>query len=143
MFKSILLPIDLNEESSWRRALPAALEHCRAQGASLHIVTVVPTFGLAMVSQFFPESYEERILEHTDKELHAFVRAHVPADMEAQTIVTAGSVYEEILRVATELNCDLIVMASHRPKLRDYLLGPNAARVVRHATCSVLVVRGD
>lgn len=143
MFGKILLPIDLYEDSSWRRALPAALEQCRSQNASLHIVTVVPTFGLAMVSQFFPESYEDRILEHTDKELHDFVRAHVPADMEAQTIVASGSVYEEILSVATELGCDLIVMASHRPKLRDYLLGPNAARVVRHATCSVLVVRGD
>jgi nucleotide-binding universal stress UspA family protein len=35
----------------------------------------------------------------------------------------------------------MIVMASHRPELKDYLLGPNAARVVRHAECSVLVVR--
>jgi len=25
--------------------------------------------------------------------------------------------------------------------LRDYLLGPNAAKVVRHADCSVYVVR--
>jgi nucleotide-binding universal stress UspA family protein len=35
----------------------------------------------------------------------------------------------------------VIVLASHRPELKDYLLGPNAARVVRHAKCSVLVVR--
>lgn len=143
MFGKILLPVDLTEDSSWRRALPAALDQCRMHGATLHIVTVVPTFGLAMVSQFFPESYEDRILEYTDKELHAFARVHIPADMEVQTIVASGTVYEEILNVATELGCDLIVMASHRPKLRDYLLGPNAARVVRHATCSVLVVRGD
>ncbi len=32
-------------------------------------------------------------------------------------------------------------IGSHRPELKDYLLGPNAARVVRHANCSVLVVR--
>lgn len=32
-------------------------------------------------------------------------------------------------------------MAAHRPALKDYLLGPNAARVVRHSNCSVLVVR--
>ena len=36
---------------------------------------------------------------------------------------------------------ELIVMASHRPELRDYLIGPNAARVMRHADASVLVVR--
>jgi nucleotide-binding universal stress UspA family protein len=32
-------------------------------------------------------------------------------------------------------------MGSHRPELSDYLLGPNAGKVVRHAKCSVMVVR--
>ena len=46
-----------------------------------------------------------------------------------------------ILDLAEKIGADLIVMASHRPELKDYLLGPNAARVVRHAECSVMVVR--
>ena len=45
------------------------------------------------------------------------------------------------LSVAKQISCDLIVMASHRPGAKDFLLGPNAARVVRHANCSVTVVR--
>jgi len=32
-------------------------------------------------------------------------------------------------------------MASHRPALKDFLLGPNAAKVVRHAKCAVMVIR--
>ena len=52
-----------------------------------------------------------------------------------------GTVYEEILHAAKRIDADLIVMAAHRPGQADYLLGPNAARVVRHAECSVLVVR--
>ncbi len=52
-----------------------------------------------------------------------------------------GTIYQEILSAARKIEVDLIVMASHRPALEDYLLGPNAARVVRHADCSVLVVR--
>jgi nucleotide-binding universal stress UspA family protein len=39
------------------------------------------------------------------------------------------------------MNADLIVLAAHRPELKDYLLGPNASRVVRHAKCSVYVIR--
>ena len=35
----------------------------------------------------------------------------------------------------------MIVIASHDPGLADYLLGSTAGRVVRHAHCSVLVVR--
>jgi nucleotide-binding universal stress UspA family protein len=55
--------------------------------------------------------------------------------------VRQGSIYSEILSVAREQQVDLIVMASHRPEMKDYLIGTNAARVVRHAACSVLVVR--
>ena len=32
MFKNVLLPIDLDQESSWKKALPSALEFCRASG---------------------------------------------------------------------------------------------------------------
>ena len=32
MFKNVLLPIDLDQESSWKKALPSALESCRASG---------------------------------------------------------------------------------------------------------------
>ena len=65
----------------------------------------------------------------------------MPDGVEIQQIVANGTVYEEVLSKAGEIGADLIVMASHRPELQDYLLGPNAARVVRHAPISVMVVR--
>ena len=52
-----------------------------------------------------------------------------------------GSVYDQVLAEATEFNADLIVVGSHRPSMSTYLIGSNAARIVRHAKCSVLVVR--
>ena len=55
--------------------------------------------------------------------------------------VLAGSIGHEILNVAKEQACDLIVMASHRPEMLDYLIGPNAAHVALHAPISVLVLR--
>ena len=42
---------------------------------------------------------------------------------------------------ASDWNADLIVVGSHRPVMSDYLLGSNAKTIVRHAQCSVLVVR--
>jgi nucleotide-binding universal stress UspA family protein len=65
----------------------------------------------------------------------------VPQGLRLHEHVAQGSIYDEVLRAARELGCDCIVMGSHRPELKDYLLGPNAARVVRHAPCSVMVVR--
>ena len=42
--------------------------------------------------------------------------------------------------VVEKAEADLVV-GSHRPAMKDYLLGTNAARVVRHAGRSVLVAR--
>ncbi len=141
MYKNVLLTVDLNHESSWEKALPTALACCRCFGATLHVMTVMPDYGMAIVGSFFPEGYEEDMLKGAGERLDAFIREHVPADVEARYIVAHGTIYEEILRCAGEIGADLIVMASHRPELKDYLLGPNAARVVRHADRSVLVVR--
>jgi nucleotide-binding universal stress UspA family protein len=141
MYQTILLPLDLNDEASWKKALPTALELCRAHGAKIHVMTVVPDFGMAIVGSFFPEGYHKKALADADAALTQFVAAHVPGDQDAAHDVHHGTVYEEILRAAKRLDADLIVMAAHRPGQSDYLLGPNAARVVRHAACSVLVVR--
>ncbi len=141
MYKDILWPVDLNEASSWEKALPTAVEYCQTFGTTLHVMTVVPDFGMAIVGDFFPEGYEKQTLAAAAKQLHAFTADHLPSGLKVQHIVGHGTVYQEILRVAKEVAADLILMASHRPELKDYLLGPNAARVVRHADISVLVVR--
>ncbi len=55
--------------------------------------------------------------------------------------VRVGGIYHEILAEAAAWGADLIVVGSHRPVVADYLLGSNAKTIVRHALCSVLVVR--
>ncbi len=65
----------------------------------------------------------------------------MPKDVEVQHIVAHGVIYEEVMRVADEIDAGLILMASHRPKFADHLIGPNAQRVVSHTNRSVLVVR--
>ena len=141
MYKNILLSVDLNDESSWKKALPVAVDMCQSSGASLRVLTVVPDFGMSIVDQYFPEGFEKDMGEKVLEALKAFVKENVPDGVKVQHIVGEGTIYEVILKMAEDTKADLIVMASHRPELKDYLLGPNAARVVRHADCSVLVVR--
>lgn len=140
MYKTVLLPVDLDEEPSWRKALPAAVEYCRASDAALHVLTVVPDLAMG-VTAYLPEDSGRKLVKRAKDALSAFVEENVPETLGANGIVVQGTVYQRILEVAEEIGADLIVMAAHRPALKDYLLGPNAARVVRHATCSVLVVR--
>lgn len=142
MYKTILLPIDLNDESSWKKALPTALEVRRSFGAKLHVMTVVPDFGMAIVGSFFPEGYERQALEEAGTALRDFVETNVPDEKSIARIhVRHGTIYKEILDTAKSVGVDLIVLAARRPEQSDYLLGPNAARIVRHADCSVMVVR--
>lgn len=142
MFKNILLPIDLNDRNSWQSALPKAVDLCRQHGAKLHVVTVVPDIFQGHVAPYFPEGYEDELIQRTDEALRKLIREQVPDTVEAEDSVAHGSIYHEILAAAEKVGANLIVMASHRPEIRDYLIGPNAAKVVRHANCSVLVVRG-
>jgi nucleotide-binding universal stress UspA family protein len=59
-----------------------------------------------------------------------------------ETVVVEGNPVQEILRVAEEKECDLIVMGSHgRGALLDTMMGSTASRVVRRSPVPVLVVR--
>lgn len=142
MYKDILLPIDLNDVDSQGKAVETTIALARAFGARVHVQTIVPDFGMSMVATYFPENFEGEALQRASEALHDFVKRTFPGDVTVQHIVGHGTIYQEILGCAKEIGADLIVMASHRPDLADYLIGPNASRVTRHADCSVLVVRG-
>ncbi len=143
MYKSILLPVDLNEKSSWKKTLPVAAKMAQEDGAKLHILTVIPDYGTSMVASFFPADYVKNAMAETEKALSTFVEANVPPKLSAEGHVRHGTIYKEIIQAADGLGCDLIILASHRPEGKDYLLGPNAARVARHAEQSVFVVRNN
>ena len=141
MYKNILLTVDLEHPNAQIKSLPVAVELCQQHGAKLHVMTVVPNFGMSIVAQQFPKDFERKVSKAVLVQLKEFVKEKIPEEIKAQHIVGHGNVYESILNVAKQIKADLIVVQARRPELRKFLLGPNAARVVRHATCSVLVVR--
>ncbi|MGB0682304.1 MAG: universal stress protein [Magnetovibrionaceae bacterium] len=141
MFKHILLSVDLSDPASMTKALMAGVEMARNGNGKLHVLTVVPEFGFPLVGQYFPEDAEKQLIEGAKTALSDVCNAEIPDDIPVQHIVAQGSIYHRILEMAEKVGADLIVISAHRPELKDYLLGPNAARVVRHANCSVLVIR--
>jgi nucleotide-binding universal stress UspA family protein len=141
MYKHILVAIDLNEEGSWRRPLVAGAEHARKFGADLTVMTVVREVEALVRAKVAPIGYELFVADLENK-LAARVRETNAYDLHPKLVVTHGeSIYDEILSHAKAAEVDLIVVGSHRPAMQDYLLGTNAGRVVRYATCSVLVAR--
>lgn len=141
MFDSILFPVDTGHPNQSEKAAKEVVALVRLTGAKLTLLSVVPDFGMAIVGSFFPADFLEKAKAEGKKALAEFRASHIPEEMACDQVLVQGNIYERIIAEADKRACDLIVMASHRPELADYLLGPNAARVVRHARQSVLVVR--
>lgn len=140
MYRNILLPVDLDQPSSWEKALPTAIALCRSFDASLALATVVPDWNLVLEAQWSPIAYSE-FLDVARARLETLAGS-ITDFPNVGHHVESGSVYGGILAIAEREAIDLIVLSSHRPEMKDYLLGANASRVVRHAQCSVFVVRG-
>lgn len=143
MSKSILCAIDVTDAESEMSTLKKAAQLAKMEGAGLDVVTVVPDFGMSMVSEFFDSHHHEQLVSQTKKKLKACVSdaLGIEAGNKTRHIVAVGNVYEQILKTAKSAKSDIIVISAHKPDFKDYLLGPNAARVVRHSICSVFVVR--
>jgi nucleotide-binding universal stress UspA family protein len=139
--KSILLSVDIFHDTGWEASLEHAVSLANLYGAALHVLSVIPDFGMPMVASYFPKDFSKNAISEAEAKLTGFVRDHIPDEVAVTQHVKHGSIYKEILTVADALKVDMIVLASHRPEMRDYLLGPNAARVVRHAKQSVCVIR--
>jgi universal stress protein F len=149
MTTSILVPIDLADTETSTRVLAAGLTQAGSSNAKLTVITVVPNLVGGLDYRYAIRGETGGSVDYDVKEivnealarLNEIVSAQAPEGMTVDTIVRHGTVYEQILQVADEIGADQIVIGAHRPQLSDYLLGPNTARVVRHAKCSVNVVR--
>ena len=142
MFKHILIPVDLQETEYAARAMSIALAQAREDRARLHVMTVVPGFGMPMVASFFPKGAMEKAMATVEAKLHEYVARNVPDDVDAACTVCQGHPAETITEEAKRLDVDLIVIPSHtRSKLDKRFIGSCAQRVVELAKCSVLVVR--
>jgi nucleotide-binding universal stress UspA family protein len=140
MPRKILVPIDLEHGEHVDQVLRIAADLAAGDAAEVELLTVIDAAPV-VVSQFLPESYETMVSKKAEEGLAALVAGMGAAADRVSTAVRFGGTYQEILAHAEKIGADLIVIGSHKPNVADYLLGTAAARVVRHARCSVYVVR--
>ena len=139
----VLCAVDISNKGQDIEVLKAAARMAEMEGAQLDVITVVPDYGMSVVGSFFEPSHHDKVVAETRRLLNDLVVQAIGAEANKKVrhIVATGRAYDEILHVAKTDGAGLIVIGAHKPDFKDYLLGPNAARVVRHSKCSVLVVR--
>ncbi|NQX74722.1 MAG: universal stress protein [Epibacterium sp.] len=141
--KTILCAVDINAPDEDRKVLEIANQLATLDNAQLDVMTVVPDKGSALVGAYLEDHDVITAKDRALQLLNTFATDVLgdARNKELRHVVGVGSVYAEVLKSAHADKADLIVIGAHRQDLKDYLLGPNAARVVRHADCSVYVVR--
>ncbi|WP_390911777.1 universal stress protein [Pseudosulfitobacter sp. SM2401] len=143
MTNSVLCAVDVSNGDDDIKAIRKAAQLAALDNAQLDVIAVVPDFGMSQVSSFFSKDHHEKMVTEAKEHLNALVTKALDADQNAKVrhVIATGRAYEEVLNLAKKTGASLIVVGAHKADISDYLLGPNAARVVRHATCSVHVVR--
>lgn len=143
MYQHILVPVafDATHEDG-RPALRNALS-LLAPGGKLTLVHVMEPVPV-QAQPYMPENFERETataLTALLQKLGATAAEESSSEVEVSEQVLVGHASHEIIDLAARSGVDLIIVHSHRPGFSDYFLGSTAARVVRHARCSVLVMR--
>ncbi|RVU83542.1 universal stress protein [Leucothrix sargassi] len=143
MSNSILCAIDISDTDEDNKVLETAAKLAAMEGAQLDVITVVPDFGTSLVSDFFQDKHREKFMAEAKVTLKAQVAKVIgdELDQKVRHIVACGKTYQEVLKAAEKADSSMIVVGAHKPDFSDYLLGANAARIIRHSKCSVHVVR--
>jgi universal stress protein F len=141
MYKNILYPVDLEHTKEAQKALKIAIEEAQRSKAKLTVMTVAPGFGMPIVASFFDDATVKNAMKEVARQLKSYIDDNIPHDLEIKAVVMEGNPAELILKQAKKDGSDLIVISSYNNEVNHLLLGSCAAKVVRHADCSVTVVK--
>lgn len=142
MYKTILVPVDLAEDVLTEHALEHVEYLAKMSGAKVHFFHALPDASAFVTAYSFGIKEFENQAEVKAVEGLKKLMAGIDLPLERLSYtISFGSPRDEVLQLAEEISADLVVIGSRRPSVKTYLLGSNAAAIVRHAKISVMVVR--
>ena len=136
MFKTILLPVDVAHLDEGRNTLDVALSIARPDATIvlLYVMEEIPNWS----DLDLPPNFKENSMQSARQALESIIGS---TDRTVRAEVREGHAYSTILKEAEAMDVDLIILASHKPGLKEYFIGSITSKVVSHAHCSVVVVR--
>ncbi|MGD1036556.1 MAG: universal stress protein [Roseiarcus sp.] len=141
MFGKILLPIDVAEPEVAKEAIDAAVGMAGAFDSDIRLIHVTSPIVIASPMAVIPQTVYDELGVYEKSQLERMAASIDRPKGTLTTVVRIGGVYPELLAEAAEWRADLIVVGAHKRSMATYLLGSSAAAIVRHASCTVMVVR--
>ena len=134
MYNHILIPVAPGHIAETGQALSVARKLLEP-GGKISVLTVLEEVP-SHIGEYVPPDYLVTSLAQVTVDLETEFKTEG-----IETHATTGHAANSILDWANGHGVDCIAIASHRPGFVDYLIGSTAARVARHAKCSVHVLR--
>jgi len=134
MYKKIVVALGL-DHGHGVKAIDTARKLLAEGGeiVALHVIEPVPGF----VKNYVSTDPEPEIRNAAEEA----IAERIGERKDAEAVVLIGYPGPTVTEYAETIGADCIIVGSNKPELRDYLLGSTAARIVRHAPCSVHVLR--
>lgn len=137
----ILAAVDLVHKDSDAHVIQEAILLAKTHGHAVEVVFVVPDQEHSYAQGYVPADMHQQVLADANRDLANYASAFDWGDVPHETQVLRGVVYDRLIAHANDLTASFVVIGASKPSVKDLLIGPNAARVSRSASCSVLVVR--
>jgi len=134
MYSKIIIALGLNHGFS-AMALRLA-KSLKAEQGEIIVVHVSEPVKSVVRLYLAPEDIE-KAQNATREEL----AKRLSKENDIKTVILTGHAGRELPEYAEKIDADCIIVGSHKPGLDDYFLGSTSSRVVRHAKCSVHVLR--
>ncbi len=138
--RRIVVPLDFSDPA--RSALTYAGGLGQTFGAELVLTYVAepPPFAPDLTES---HGYEQKMVARAEAELRELTQTHIDQGVKARYVVRFGRPAQEIATLAREEQADLIIIATHGRSGLKHLVGSVTEKVVRLATCPVLVTHFD
>lgn len=141
MYKKILVPIDITEKNLAHLVLSHIQYLAGSENAHIHFLAVIPTVPFYTSMGFgFAEKVDSEQDNVTNQLIDIVKEFNLPKGKFSAQVVM-GTPRDEILRIADNIEADLIVIGSRRPGMSTYFLGSTATMVIQNSKISVLTVR--
>lgn len=141
-YEQLLVAVDFSSSADLVIQRALGISNNSPQNITLvHIVDHLPPMGFGEEPLIAPDWMipEKALVDEANRSLNNFAVKHALSEVEQ--IVCVGTPHHEIVRLAKEKSCDLIVLGSHGRQGIRLLLGSTANGVLHHANCDVLAVR--
>ncbi|MEM9356472.1 MAG: universal stress protein [Pseudomonadota bacterium] len=137
MYKNLLVPVDLEHSDQCEKAITVGVDLAKHYDAGITIVSVAMSGPSAVARN--PEEFEEKLRAFASEKSAKYDKPIASKVMISHDPTI--DIDDTLRKAATEIDADLVVMASHVPGFAEYVLASRAGYLASHSDISVMVVR--